>query len=278
VHWASLVNTSVPSMAPARLNRAGMCGTDGCVPYQLTVQGERSLYALPGNQRKLVVLARIGAGRREYGKLAHQCQSGPHDNCSMWASTCELPAQASLSKPTMAVTAAPAIQMSCAPGTGTAMLQVLSGAPAATGSSSTVVPHAQQCKWSAAELTNIPDAAARSCTAPLPSMDGQPGGVWLVSNTPSTSKPWTDGRRDTLTLSLSADGLAFDRHLVIRDRASAQPIQYPGYGKYPGFQYPAGMWRRETAEMIIVYSEGKENISCTRFPLSSLPLLKTDGG
>ena len=91
---------------------------------------------------------------------------------------------------------------------------------------------------------------------PGPRTDGQPGGVFLVSNTPSISKPWTDGRRDTLTLSLSANGLAFDRHFVVRDRAASQPIQHPGYGKYPRFQYRAGMWRMETAEMIIVYSEG----------------------
>ena len=58
----------------------------------------------------------------------------------------------------------------------------------------------------------------------------------------------------------------------MRDRRRVSPIRFPGYGKYPGFQYPAGLWRQETDEMLIVYSEGKENISVTAFPLSSLHL------
>ena len=167
VHLASLVNTSIPSLAPAWLNSAGQCGTDGCVPYTLTVQGERSLCALPGQPHKLMVLARIGAGRREYGKLAHQCHSGPHDNCSMWASSCELRAPGAKASLTPA---APVTQMSCAPGTGTNMLQALHGGLAGNSSGKAM---SQQCsKWSAAELTNISDAAARSCTAPLPSKPG----------------------------------------------------------------------------------------------------------
>ena len=272
-HLSSLVNVSVPSLAPAELNSAGACGSDGCVPYQLTVQGERSLYALPGAPTKLVMLARIGPGRREYGKLAHQCASAPyaHDNCSMWAAACELPA----SSREMGGLANAVKQVSCAPGTGYNMLQVLSDGLSPHHAGATAP---RQCNWSTAELVNIPDAASRSCTAALPpTASGAPGGVWLVSNTPSTSHPFTDGRRETLTLSLSKNGLEWDRHLVVRDRDTVSPIRFPGYGKYPGFQYPAGMWRRETGEMLIVYSEGKENISVTAFPLSSLPVrLKLD--
>ena len=49
VHLASLVNTSVPSMAPQPA---------GPVPFSWTMQGERSLYHLPGQPSRLHTLIR----------------------------------------------------------------------------------------------------------------------------------------------------------------------------------------------------------------------------
>jgi hypothetical protein len=77
---------------------------------------------------------------------------------------------------------------------------------------------------------------------------GRKGGVWLIANSAES--------RLTLVLSLSADGLAFDRHFVVRDGASALPIRFNGAGKGPGFQYPGGMWRGDT--MLMAYSEGED--------------------
>ena len=106
---------------------------------------------------------------------------------------------------------------------------------------------------------------ARRRDAQLPadfahSGSGRKGGVWLIANSAEN--------RLTLVLSLSSDGLVFDRHFVVRDSASAKPIRFQGGGKSPGFQYPGGMWRGDT--MIMAYSEGKENISVTSFKLAAL--------
>ena len=109
--------------------------------------------------------------------------------------------------------------------------------------------------------------------------------MWVIGNTPGT-KVYD---RFTLTLSVSQDGLAFDRHFVVRDRSSLLPTRYAGGGKNPGFACksskcavtlavslserachadPSGMWKNDT--MLIAYSESKENISITRFPIASI--------
>ena len=156
----------------------------------------------------------------------------------------------------------------CAPGTGANMLQVL---PQPFGSSwagavGAVSRHGApiNCSWSEVQRTNIPDAGARTCAAALPAdfrhASGQRGGgIWLIANSAES--------RLTLVLSTSPDGMRFDQHWVVRDRTTVHPLRFDGHGKSPGFQYPAGMWRGE--QMVIVYSEGKENISATVFPLPS---------
>lgn len=188
------------------------------------------------------------------------------------------------------------------------MLQVLDGTaglgpPALSGG-----PH--RCSWSQVVATNFPDAGTRSCAAAMPrAADGRSGGVWVIGNSPGSKvckrgsflagllalskqgrRCCTDDRF-TLTLSVAEDGLTFDRHFVVRDRSSLLPTRHHGSGKNPGFACtsgkvgchavrcrltkrtschadPSGVWKGDT--MLIAYSESKENISVTRFPIASI--------
>ena len=221
-HLTTLVNTSVPSM---QIN-----DTDHIpgVPYPLTYQGERSLYHLPGEPSRLQLLIRTWK---------------PSSRGFLWGSSCTLPAEAAAQEKEEAQQeekAVPSVPMGwCAAGTGANMLQVLdgggsSGSGAVASEAGAAASSAfANCSWSTVAETDIPDAGSRTCAAQLPadfahSGSGRKGGVWLIANSAKN--------RLTLVLSLSSDGLVFDRHFVVRDSASAKPIRFPGGGKSPGFQ------------------------------------------
>jgi hypothetical protein len=80
-------------------------------------------------------------------------------------------------------------------------------------------------------------------------------------------------RRDPLTLSLSRDGLAFDRVWALR--SGAPEYRYPGgyTGKNYGFQYPNALV--VGGSLWVVYSANKEDIELMAVPLV---VLKTDDG
>eukprot|EP01052_Picozoa_sp_SAG31_P018664 SAG31_NODE_1331_length_8748_cov_5.583189_8_plen_396_part_00 len=222
------------------------------VAYDLTYQGERSLYRLPGDRNRLQLLIRSWK---------------PGSRGFLWTASCTMGVHSSrgarVGGKEQESTDADAMVGWCAPGTGANMLQVLDG-DAAVGIGN-IASGARNCDWSEVRETDIPDANARTCAAALPAdfldpRTGRHGGVWMIANSAES--------RLTLVFSTSSDGLEFDRHWVIRDRTTALPLRFEGHGKSPGFQYPAGMWRNGT--MLIVYSEGKENISTTIFRLESL--------
>jgi hypothetical protein len=74
-------------------------------------------------------------------------------------------------------------------------------------------------------------------------------------------------------LSLSTDGLNFDRVWAIRTCLDSDASCKPRYDGYPGFQYPAAMWKLDGPrgpEIIFSYSINKEDIALSRFPLSVL--------
>jgi hypothetical protein len=77
-----------------------------------------------------------------------------------------------------------------------------------------------------------------------------------------------DKGRDPVTLSVSADGVTFDRHWAVR--FGAPPVKYPGAAKGPGFQYPGALVDTDTGMMMVSYSIGKEDIGVTRFPLTAI--------
>jgi hypothetical protein len=118
--------------------------------------------------------------------------------------------------------------------------------------------------WSVPMPTNIPDSPSRTAVGSLPD-----GTVFLAGN--QLSEPFHQASRphytrDPLTLSLSADGIAFDRVFAVR--GGAPRIRLPGKGKGRGYQYPSAVV--VTDAIWIMYSVGKEDVAVSRIPLASL--------
>jgi hypothetical protein len=111
--------------------------------------------------------------------------------------------------------------------------------------------------------TSFPDACARSNAGRLP--DGQ---VYVINNVlPLSAKK---GGRSLLAISLSRDGLNFDRMAVIC--FIAPPQRYAGRAKSGGYAYPHSVVAGDYLWMI--YSVNKEDIEIARIPLSELEALK----
>ncbi len=113
--------------------------------------------------------------------------------------------------------------------------------------------------WTMPTRTNFPDACARTNSGRLP--DGQ---VYVINNAlPMSTKK---GGRSLLAISLSRDGLTFDRMAVIRFVAP-QP-RYEGRSKSIGYAYPHSTVVGE--HLWVIYSVNKEDIEIARIPLSNL--------
>ena len=117
--------------------------------------------------------------------------------------------------------------------------------------------------WTIPTRTNFPDACARSNAGRLP--DGQ---VYVINNVlPLSTKK---GGRSLLAISLSRDGLNFDRVAVIR---FVPPLQrYKGRAKSIGYAYPHSVIVGDN--LWVIYSVNKEDIEIARIPLSKLDKLK----
>jgi len=116
--------------------------------------------------------------------------------------------------------------------------------------------------WTVPTRTNFPDACARSNAGRLP--DGQ---FYVINNVlPLSPKK---GGRALLAISLSYDGLTFDRVRAIR--FLPPPQRYKGRAKSVGFQYPHSVVVENN--LWIMYSVNKEDIQVTRIPLSDLEKL-----
>jgi hypothetical protein len=117
--------------------------------------------------------------------------------------------------------------------------------------------------WTTPTRTSFPDACARSNAGRLP--DGQ---AYVISNVlPLSSKK---GGRSLLAISLSRDGLNFDRMAVIRFVAP-QP-RYEGRSKSIGYAYPHSVVVGE--QLWVIYSVNKEDIEIAHIPLRELYRLK----
>ena len=107
-------------------------------------------------------------------------------------------------------------------------------------------------------MSTLPDSGSRTCASFFPA--GLPAtGVYLVGNQCS------DCGRDPVTLSLSADGISFDRHFAVRHGVKGADIdhggscpRFKGAAKGCGYQYPGAMIDEARKEMIVSYSIGKE--------------------
>lgn len=116
--------------------------------------------------------------------------------------------------------------------------------------------------WSKPTETNFPDATARSFAGNLPD-----GTAFLINNPSQTPSSYpTVGRRIPLTISLSNDGVTFNRAFVIRGETT--DMRYKGKSKLAGWQYPAALaWK---GVLYVIYSINKEDVGLTRIPLDAL--------
>lgn len=114
--------------------------------------------------------------------------------------------------------------------------------------------------WSAPTRTNFPDTGARANSGQLP--DGQ----FYVINNPLLMSA-RQGGRQMLAISLSKDGLIFDRMAVIKFGTPSQ--RYEGKSKGAGgFQYPHS--EVVGKHLWVIYSVNKEDVEVTRIPLAEL--------
>jgi len=120
------------------------------------------------------------------------------------------------------------------------------------------------CKtWTVPTRTSFPDACAKTDAGELP--DGR---IYVINNVlPLSTK---HGGRQLLGISLSRDGLNFDRVAVIR--FIAPPMRYEGRAKSGGYAYPDSVVVGD--HLWVIYSVNKEDIEIARIPLSELGALK----
>ena len=117
--------------------------------------------------------------------------------------------------------------------------------------------------WTTPTRTSFPDACARSNAGKLP--DGQ---VYVINNV--LPLPTKKGGRSLLAISVSRDGLTFDRMAVIRFVAPDRHDD--GRSKSIGYAYPHSASAGE--HPWVIYSVNKEDIEIARIPLSELEALK----
>ena len=109
--------------------------------------------------------------------------------------------------------------------------------------------------WSVPQQTNFPDSMARFNTGRLP--DGR---VYLINN-PGPGQM----NRSLLTISMSHDGVLFDRAWIIRGEPTTQ--RFKGKGKRDGWQYPSSLvWKNS---LFVACSVNKEDVAITRVDLDS---------
>lgn len=102
------------------------------------------------------------------------------------------------------------------------------------------------------------DGCARANEGVLP--DDQ---VYIISNIDQ------DGKRDPLAISLSKDGLNFNKVALIR--SEVPKIKYDGRWKAKGFQYPHSLVLGDN--LWVIYSVGKEDVQVTRMPTDEIIIL-----
>ena len=113
----------------------------------------------------------------------------------------------------------------------------------------------RECRSGPEELGRCGELAPRATLTP----DQRPIAPSLPAQLP------TGGVRTPLTLSLSSDGLAWERIYSLR---GSDTLPAPRFRTDVGFAYPASMWTGD--EFFVVYSINKEDIALTRLKLRDL--------
>ncbi len=114
--------------------------------------------------------------------------------------------------------------------------------------------------WSHSVLTNMPDARTKQSAGNLPD-----GTSYLVGN------PVTDKTRIPLAITLSTDGVFFDKAYLIREGGLSMPaLRYEGKAKRLGYHYPKSMVDGDF--LYVAYALNKEDVQYTRIPLNSVSL------
>ncbi len=123
--------------------------------------------------------------------------------------------------------------------------------------------------WTLPAQTNFPDATARSFAGNLPD-----GSAFIINNPNQSPGSVYDfiGRRVPLTVSLSQDGVTFDRAFVVRGEDTT--MRFPGENKLPGWQYPGATVYGD--HLYVVYSINKEDVGLTRIRISDLVTSSSD--
>jgi len=111
--------------------------------------------------------------------------------------------------------------------------------------------------WTSPEPTDVPDSCARANTGRLP--DGQ---VYLIHN-PLPLAP-AQGGRAILSISLSRDGLHFDRTVILR--SDPPPRRHEGKAKAIGYQYPHSLVVGDS--LWVIYAINKEDMELAQIPLA----------
>ena len=117
--------------------------------------------------------------------------------------------------------------------------------------------------WTLPAQTNFADATARSFAGNLPD-----GSAFIVNNPNQSPGSVYDsiGRRIPLTISVSRNGVTFDRAFVVRGEDTT--MRFPGKNKLPGWQYPGATVYGD--HLYVVYSINKEDVGLTRIRISDL--------
>jgi hypothetical protein len=112
--------------------------------------------------------------------------------------------------------------------------------------------------WTVPVLTNMPDSRSKQSAGNLPD-----GTAFQVGN------PVNNKTRVPLVISLSKDGLMFDKAFVLREGGSGlQSLRYAGKAKSAGYSYPKStIWNDY---LYVSYATNKEDVEFTRVPLTSL--------
>ena len=114
--------------------------------------------------------------------------------------------------------------------------------------------------WSTPVLTDMPDSRSKQSAGNLPDST-----AFMVSN------PVDNKTRIPLVITLSSDGMLFDKAYVLRRGGSdLQEQRYSGTSKGLGYVYPKStVWGQY---LYVAYSTNKEDVQCTRIPLASISL------
>lgn len=111
--------------------------------------------------------------------------------------------------------------------------------------------------WSEKALTNMRDSRSMQAAGNLPD-----GTAYIINN------PVEHSRRLPLTVTLSRDGIHFDRAYLLRGKSDLQPQRYSGRAKGQGYSYPGRLvWN---GYLYASYATNKEDVEITRVPLESL--------